>query len=76
MDMHVTLSEGTPGLRLKNPILTASGTFGYGLEFAPYGDLRTLGGIVVKGLSLKPVREVKGAVAALVLVNLDAGRMI
>lgn len=41
-------------LCLKNPILTASGTFGYGLEFAPYGDLSSLGGIVVKGLSLKP----------------------
>lgn len=50
MDLHVTL----PGLLLKNPVLTASGTFGYGLEFAPYGDLRMLGGIVVKGLSLKP----------------------
>jgi len=49
-DMTVVL----PGLRLKNPILTASGTFGYGLEFAPYGDLRRLGGIVVKGLSLRP----------------------
>ena len=54
MDLHVTLSNSGPGLRLKNPILTASGTFGYGLEFAPYGDLRALGGIVVKGLSLKP----------------------
>lgn len=42
------------GLRLKNPIITASGTFGYGLEFSPYGDLSGLGGIVVKGLSLKP----------------------
>ena len=42
------------GLRLKNPIITASGTFGYGLEFSPYGDLSRLGGIVVKGLSLKP----------------------
>ncbi|AGW14290.1 dihydroorotate dehydrogenase [Megalodesulfovibrio gigas] len=41
-------------LALKNPILTASGTFGYGLEFAPYGDLKSLGGIIVKGLSLKP----------------------
>lgn len=38
----------------KNPILTASGTFGYGLEYSPYGDLTKLGGIVVKGLSLKP----------------------
>ncbi len=42
------------GLKLKNPVLTASGTFGYGLEFMPYGDLARLGGIVVKGLSLKP----------------------
>jgi dihydroorotate dehydrogenase (NAD+) catalytic subunit len=43
-----------PQLSLKNPILTASGTFGSGLEFAPYGDLAKLGGIVVKGLSLEP----------------------
>ncbi|WP_291319393.1 dihydroorotate dehydrogenase [Desulfonatronospira sp.] len=42
------------GLRLKNPIMSASGTFGYGLEFAPYGDLQKLGAIVVKGLSLQP----------------------
>lgn len=48
------LAVKLPRLKLKNPILTASGTFGYGLEFAPYGDLRDLGGIVVKGLSLKP----------------------
>ena len=37
-------------LRLKNPVIAASGTFGYGLEFAPYLDLRRLGGFVVKGL--------------------------
>ncbi|MFW5734062.1 MAG: dihydroorotate dehydrogenase [Oceanidesulfovibrio sp.] len=43
-----------PGLELKNPIMTASGTFGYGLEFASFGALEKLGGIVVKGLSLKP----------------------
>lgn len=42
------------GLELKNPVLTASGTFGYGLEFSSYGDLGSLGGIVVKGLSLEP----------------------
>ena len=41
-------------LELRNPILTASGTFGHGQEFAQYGDLQTLGGIVVKGISLKP----------------------
>lgn len=41
-------------LALRNPILTASGTFGYGLEFMPYGNLADLGGIVVKGISLTP----------------------
>ncbi len=42
------------GLVLKNPVLTASGTFGYGLEFEPYMDLAQLGGVVVKGISPKP----------------------
>src|SRR6266540_3729901 len=41
-------------LRLKNPICTASGTFGYGLEFTDFVDLSLLGGICTKGLSLKP----------------------
>jgi len=43
-------------LVLPNPILTASGTFGYGLEFAHLADLERLGGIVTKGLSLAPLR--------------------
>jgi dihydroorotate dehydrogenase (NAD+) catalytic subunit len=42
-------------LELKNPVMTASGTFGYGLEYAPLIDLNRLGAIVVKGLSLKPM---------------------
>ncbi|MBF0608345.1 MAG: dihydroorotate dehydrogenase [Candidatus Magnetobacterium sp. LHC-1] len=42
------------GLQLKNPVMTASGTFGYGLEYAEFFDLSRLGGIVVKGLSVKP----------------------
>ncbi len=41
-------------LKLKNPVMTASGTFGYGEEYAGYIDLDKLGAIVVKGLSLKP----------------------
>ena len=45
-------SGNTRPLVFKNPVLTASGTFGYGVEFAGYGDLTHLGGIVVKGLSL------------------------
>ncbi len=48
------LSVRVGGLLLKNPVLTASGTFGYGIEFAPFMDLSALGGIVVKGLSLTP----------------------
>ncbi|MBC2742958.1 MAG: dihydroorotate dehydrogenase [Desulfosarcina sp.] len=42
------------GLKLRNPVMTASGTFGYALEFDHYIDLNRLGGIIVKGLSLRP----------------------
>ncbi|MBP5770146.1 MAG: dihydroorotate dehydrogenase [Bacteroidaceae bacterium] len=41
-------------LTLKNPVLTASGTFGYGTEFADFIDLSRLGGIIVKGTTLEP----------------------
>lgn len=41
-------------LDLKNPVMTASGTFGYGLEFADFIDLNALGGFIVKGTTLKP----------------------
>ena len=54
MDLSLTLKGQVCDLHLKNPVLTASGTFGYGLEFSTFGDLATLGGLVVKGLSLKP----------------------
>ncbi|MBN2570337.1 MAG: dihydroorotate dehydrogenase [Deltaproteobacteria bacterium] len=43
-------------LRLKNPVMTASGTFGYGTEFEPVMDPGLLGAIVVKGLSLRPMK--------------------
>ena len=52
--LQVSLPHSNGELLLKNPLLTASGTFGYGLEFAAYGNLTELGGIVTKGLSLKP----------------------
>lgn len=41
-------------LRLKNPVMTASGTFGYGLEFEDFVPLDQIGGIIVKGTTLKP----------------------
>ena len=49
MDLEVEIGR----LKLKNPVLVASGTFGYGREYAPFLDLNILGGIVVKGISLK-----------------------
>lgn len=47
------LSIHIKGLELKNPVMTASGTFGYGLEFQDFIDLEQLGGFVVKGTTLK-----------------------
>jgi dihydroorotate dehydrogenase (NAD+) catalytic subunit len=44
------------GIELKNPVMTASGTFGYGREFESLVDLNRLGAIIVKGLALKPVK--------------------
>jgi dihydroorotate dehydrogenase (NAD+) catalytic subunit len=51
----VDLSVQIGALRLRNPILAASGTFGYGLEFAHLIDLNRLGGFVTKGLSRQPI---------------------
>lgn len=51
----VDLSVQIGALRLRNPILSASGTFGYGIEFAHLVDLNCLGGLVVKGLSREPI---------------------
>jgi dihydroorotate dehydrogenase (NAD+) catalytic subunit len=51
---NVNLAVDIGALKIKNPVMTASGTFGYGEEYADYVDLNRLGAIVVKGLSLKP----------------------
>ena len=44
------------GVPLQNPVIAASGTYGYGIEFESVADLNALGGIVVKGLSREPIR--------------------
>jgi dihydroorotate dehydrogenase (NAD+) catalytic subunit len=54
--MKPDLSIDFAGIRLKNPVLTASGTFGYGEEYADFVDLNKLGGVIVKGVSLKPIK--------------------
>ncbi|HJN02920.1 MAG: dihydroorotate dehydrogenase [Nitrospinota bacterium] len=50
----INLSVEIAGIQFQNPVLTASGTFGYGMEYTDFIDLNLLGGIVVKGLSIKP----------------------
>ena len=54
MSPQPDLTVNIAGLKLRNPVLTASGTFGYGREFDPLMDLTRLGAIVMKGLSLEP----------------------
>ncbi len=49
-DMSVEIA----GIKMRNPVMTASGTFGYGEEFAEYMDLESIGAMITKGLSLKP----------------------
>jgi dihydroorotate dehydrogenase (NAD+) catalytic subunit len=51
VDLRVSIGN----IHLKNPIIAASGTFGYGVEFAELVDLNRLGGVVVKGLSAQPI---------------------
>src|SRR6476659_2773617 len=50
-DLEVPLA----GIRLANPVIAASGTFGYGEEFARFAELRRIGGICVKGTSARPI---------------------
>lgn len=73
------------GLVLKNPVLTASGTFGYGLEFESFLDLARLGGVVVKGISPAPragnpppriVETPSGMLNAIGLQNVGVQRFI
>ena len=51
---HMSVDIG--GVRFKNPVMTASGTFAYGVEFAHLMDLSSIGGIVVKGISMQPIK--------------------
>ncbi len=54
-DSAPSLETNLCGIQLRNPVLAASGTFGYGLEFEKLVDLNALGGFVVKGLSREPI---------------------
>jgi dihydroorotate dehydrogenase (NAD+) catalytic subunit len=72
-------------LRLKNPVMSASGTFGYGEEYSSFFDLRRLGAIVVKGISLEPragnppprlVETAAGMINAIGLENVGVERFL
>ncbi len=55
MNLSVQLApRNSKGLQLANPVMTASGTFGYGAEYAGLMDIQRLGAIVCKGTTLKP----------------------
>jgi len=55
LDLHVQLAPHHPkGLMLDNPVMTASGTFGYGIEYSEFVDIQQLGAIVCKGTTLMP----------------------
>jgi len=55
MSQPPDLSVELAGIRLRNPVFAASGTFGYGEEFARFVDLKRIGAVVVKGTSAKPI---------------------
>ncbi|MBN2244869.1 MAG: dihydroorotate dehydrogenase, partial [Candidatus Aminicenantes bacterium] len=51
-DLSVTIGK----IRLRNPVIVSSGTFGFGEEFEDFFDLNHLGAIIPKGISLKPMK--------------------
>ena len=57
VDLSVTL----PGMPLDNPVIPASGTFGYGREFASYYDINILGSFSIKGTTLHPRAGLRAA---------------
>jgi dihydroorotate dehydrogenase (NAD+) catalytic subunit len=77
-DMSVEIA----GIKLRNPVMPASGTFGYGEEYTPFVDMEKIGAIVTKGLSLKPkagnptpriAETVSGMLNAIGLQNVGIG---
>lgn len=54
----VNLKVKLPGLEMKNPVIPASGTFGFGYEFTRFYDINVLGSIMIKGTTLEPRYEI------------------
>lgn len=73
------------GIKLKNPVITASGTFGYGEEFSPFINLNKLGAMILKGITLKPkignpppriIETASGMLNSIGLQNVGVERLI
>ncbi len=85
MDPSPRLATSLCGIALENPVLAASGTFAYGIEFAEITDLNRIGGIVVKGLSRAPIagnapprlwETASGMINSIGLQNIGVGEFI
>jgi len=83
--MRPNLAVNIAGIKMKNPVMVASGTFGYGEEYAELVDLNKLGAIVVKGITLEPqpgnpppriVETASGMLNAIGLENVGVERLI
>lgn len=84
-DLRDAMKVKILGIEFRNPVLTASGTFGYGVEFASLVDLNSIGGIIVKGLSRQPIpgnpaprlwEATAGMINSVGLQNLGADKFI
>ena len=85
MSTNLDLSVNVAGIELKNPVIAASGTFGYGVEFEDIVSLRRIGGFVTKGISREPmpgnpaprlIETAAGMINAIGLQNLGVERFI
>jgi len=84
-DNYIDLSVKLGSMHFTNPVIAASGTFGYGIEFDPFVDLNKLGGFCTKGLSMKPkmgnrfprmIETASGMLNAIGLENIGLDRFL
>ena len=84
-DNYIDLSIKLGSMHFTNPVIAASGTFGYGIEFDPFVDLNKLGGFCTKGLSMKPktgnrfprmIETASGMLNAIGLENIGLDRFL
>ena len=84
-DSNIDMSVKLGSMHFSNPVIAASGTFAYGIEFSPFVDLNVLGGFCTKGLSIKPkignrfprmIETASGMLNAIGLENIGLERFV